>query len=246
MRIVCPRCVAQYEVDESAIPQAGREVQCANCENIWFQDYIEMLPTAVDEEIDAIEDEDRGVFDDLDGKSDTNFYSNRGTGPDDDDVESLDDDADEADAPTDLTSDEPDEFDEDDDAPATNIPVPPVDPDVLDVLRSEAAFSSARDQIDAAAADALDGDGEAIKSALDDADLPTDAAEIDVDELSAFLDAHSAGDAPEPDDISEASEDVAENAVESAADTDSDPLADLDAIRSQLKRYQRHRFRIPP
>ena len=85
MRIVCPRCVAQYEVDESAIPQAGREVQCANCENIWFQDYIEMLPTAVDEEIDAIEDEDRGVFDDLDGKSDTNFYSNRGTGPDDDD-----------------------------------------------------------------------------------------------------------------------------------------------------------------
>jgi predicted Zn finger-like uncharacterized protein len=224
MRIVCPRCVAQYEVDESSIPQTGREVQCANCENIWFQDYIEMLPTSVDEDVDAIQDEDRGVFDDLDGKSDTNFYSNRGAGPDDDDFESFDDDADDTDAPTDLTSYEPDDFDEDDDAPATNIPVPPVDPDVLDVLRSEAAFSSARDQIDAATADALD-----------DADQPTDPADVDVDELSAFLDAHSAGDAPEPDDITESiAEDIAEDSVESAADTDSDPLADLDAIRSQL------------
>ncbi|MEJ6709422.1 MAG: zinc-ribbon domain-containing protein [Amylibacter sp.] len=210
MRIVCPRCVAQYEVDESSIPQTGREVQCANCENIWFQDYIEMLPTSVDEDIDAIGDEDRSVFDDLDGKSDSNFYPNRGAGVDDDDPEASNDD--EADEPTDLTSDDLDyDFDEDYDAPATNIPVAPVDPDVLDVLRSEAAFSSARDQLDVAAADALDGDGEAIKSALEETDQPTEAPDVDanvdadfcVDELAAFLDTHSEGDTSEPNDIAE-------------------------------------------
>ena len=61
MRIVCPRCVAQYEVDETAIPETGREVQCANCENIWFQDFIEMLPDRPAET--AAEPEETGVFD---------------------------------------------------------------------------------------------------------------------------------------------------------------------------------------
>ncbi len=38
MRLVCPNCSAQYEVDDSAIPQEGRDVQCANCGVTWFQD----------------------------------------------------------------------------------------------------------------------------------------------------------------------------------------------------------------
>ncbi|NOX39819.1 MAG: hypothetical protein GXP05_04695 [Alphaproteobacteria bacterium] len=37
MRLVCPNCAAQYEVDDSAIPENGRDVQCANCGNTWFQ-----------------------------------------------------------------------------------------------------------------------------------------------------------------------------------------------------------------
>ncbi len=37
MRLVCPNCAAQYEVDDSAIPPAGRDVQCANCGDTWFQ-----------------------------------------------------------------------------------------------------------------------------------------------------------------------------------------------------------------
>lgn len=37
MRLVCPNCAAQYEVDASAIPDDGRDVQCANCGNTWFQ-----------------------------------------------------------------------------------------------------------------------------------------------------------------------------------------------------------------
>ncbi len=37
MRIICPNCDAQYEVDDAAIPPEGRDVQCSNCGNAWFQ-----------------------------------------------------------------------------------------------------------------------------------------------------------------------------------------------------------------
>jgi len=38
MRIVCPSCNAQYEIDVSLLPDEGREVQCSACGNIWFQE----------------------------------------------------------------------------------------------------------------------------------------------------------------------------------------------------------------
>lgn len=37
MRLVCPKCAAQYEVADTAIPEAGRDVQCSNCGHGWFQ-----------------------------------------------------------------------------------------------------------------------------------------------------------------------------------------------------------------
>jgi predicted Zn finger-like uncharacterized protein len=37
MRLVCPNCEAKYEVPEDAIPDIGRDVQCANCGHSWFQ-----------------------------------------------------------------------------------------------------------------------------------------------------------------------------------------------------------------
>ncbi len=37
MRLICPNCDAQYEVDESVIPDQGRDVQCSNCGHTWFQ-----------------------------------------------------------------------------------------------------------------------------------------------------------------------------------------------------------------
>ncbi|SIT78241.1 zinc-ribbon domain-containing protein [Pontibaca methylaminivorans] len=37
MRLICPKCPAQYEVPEDAIPPAGRDVQCSNCGHMWFQ-----------------------------------------------------------------------------------------------------------------------------------------------------------------------------------------------------------------
>lgn len=37
MRLTCPNCDAQYEVPDEVIPKDGRDVQCSNCGNTWFQ-----------------------------------------------------------------------------------------------------------------------------------------------------------------------------------------------------------------
>lgn len=37
MRLICPNCDAQYEVDDTLVPVDGREVQCSNCATTWFQ-----------------------------------------------------------------------------------------------------------------------------------------------------------------------------------------------------------------
>ncbi|CUX83529.1 MAG: zinc-ribbon domain [Roseibaca calidilacus] len=37
MRLVCPNCTAQYEVDASLLPDEGTEVQCSACSTVWFQ-----------------------------------------------------------------------------------------------------------------------------------------------------------------------------------------------------------------
>lgn len=37
MRLICPNCGAQYEVPDEVIPESGRDVQCSNCGNTWFQ-----------------------------------------------------------------------------------------------------------------------------------------------------------------------------------------------------------------
>ncbi|MCD9148224.1 zinc-ribbon domain-containing protein [Pseudophaeobacter flagellatus] len=37
MRLTCPNCGAQYEVPDDVIPPEGRDVQCSNCADTWFQ-----------------------------------------------------------------------------------------------------------------------------------------------------------------------------------------------------------------
>ena len=165
MRIVCPRCVAQYEVDESVIAEIDREVQCAECENIWLQDFVEMLPTA--ESIKVSKDEDRRISDNIDNKSEASFHSKRSTTIDLD--ESVDDAFDDNDI------DKANE-DHEDDAPETSIAKPPVIEEVLEILRSEAIFSSARNQVNVVVADKLSNDeperefGESTPTAMHEMD----------------------------------------------------------------------------
>ena len=37
MRLTCPNCDAQYEVPDEVIPSDGRDVQCSNCGDTWYQ-----------------------------------------------------------------------------------------------------------------------------------------------------------------------------------------------------------------
>lgn len=37
MRLICPNCGAQYEIDASLIPASGRDVQCSDCGHTWLE-----------------------------------------------------------------------------------------------------------------------------------------------------------------------------------------------------------------
>jgi predicted Zn finger-like uncharacterized protein len=54
MRLVCPNCDAQYEVDDAAIPDGGRDVQCSNCGHAWFQLPPDLADAEPDEEEAAL------------------------------------------------------------------------------------------------------------------------------------------------------------------------------------------------
>ncbi len=43
MRLICPNCDAQYEVDAAMIPASGRDVQCSSCGRTWFQGPLEAV-----------------------------------------------------------------------------------------------------------------------------------------------------------------------------------------------------------
>lgn len=37
MRITCPNCLAQYEIEAELLSAEGRDVQCSACDHVWFQ-----------------------------------------------------------------------------------------------------------------------------------------------------------------------------------------------------------------
>lgn len=44
MRLICPNCDAQYEVPDEVMPADGRDVQCSNCGQTWFQHHPDNAP----------------------------------------------------------------------------------------------------------------------------------------------------------------------------------------------------------
>jgi len=44
MRLTCPNCSAQYELPADVIPAEGRDVQCSNCQETWFQTHPDTDP----------------------------------------------------------------------------------------------------------------------------------------------------------------------------------------------------------
>lgn len=58
MRLICPNCDAQYEVPDQVMPLAGRDVQCSNCGQTWFQHHPDNAPQddVTDDPADAEEE----------------------------------------------------------------------------------------------------------------------------------------------------------------------------------------------
>ncbi len=52
MRLICPNCDAQYEVPDEVMPADGRDVQCSNCGQTWFQHHPDNAP---DEDEDGVD-----------------------------------------------------------------------------------------------------------------------------------------------------------------------------------------------
>ena len=76
MRLTCPNCNAQYEVDERVIPEIGRDVQCSACAHTWYQHRTEVafpLPDRQDAREEPTHDEDENEpADALSATSETN------------------------------------------------------------------------------------------------------------------------------------------------------------------------------
>lgn len=55
MRLICPNCDAQYEVPDEVVPTDGRDVQCSNCGQTWFQHHPDHMPQEEDSGIDGVD-----------------------------------------------------------------------------------------------------------------------------------------------------------------------------------------------
>ena len=41
MIITCPNCNKQFKIDNSLIPNEGRDLQCGSCNHVWFYEIVE-------------------------------------------------------------------------------------------------------------------------------------------------------------------------------------------------------------
>ena len=56
MRLLCPKCDAEYELADGIIPNTGRDVQCSNCDTIWFVEVSDapLKSSAIDPDVISI------------------------------------------------------------------------------------------------------------------------------------------------------------------------------------------------
>jgi len=127
MRIICPSCLAEYEVQDTAIPQSGRDVQCSNCGHAWFQPGPALAPSEDPDEgngaePEADQTEQEAVAPREPGRGGAALAAREEPGSHE-------------------PAEDPDD-DEDDDPPATDLPPRRIDEAVLRVLREEAERES--------------------------------------------------------------------------------------------------------
>jgi len=67
MIITCPNCKKQFKIDDSKIPQKGRNLQCGSCEHVWFYKikHESLTPLTLKENFSDNEAETRIVEDNI-------------------------------------------------------------------------------------------------------------------------------------------------------------------------------------
>ena len=139
MRLICPNCGAQYEVDDSVIPDGGRDVQCSNCGHTWFQRPANRDRELADEMgLELPEDHDEGADEAEKVAEDTEEVAEADAGTD---AEHLPEDEikDVAEADSDHLPE--DEFEDEPEEPA--LTRRELDPAVAGILREEAEREAA-------------------------------------------------------------------------------------------------------
>lgn len=211
MRLVCPNCGAQYEVDDRVMPESGRDVQCSSCGHAWFH-----LPTNDSSGSDkSSPDASKSVAD----ESPADAWEEP-------DVDFPDGDIEEAFEDVPADEDDDDAADEDlDDAPAPDLPRREIDDGVKSILQEEAerelaARASDQDSLETQTEMGLDDTGnderEGLKSRVarlrgfdDEFASPSGAGDAkgrdvlpDIEEINSTLDApaHDPGNLS-PDDL---------------------------------------------
>ena len=70
MIITCPNCNKQFKIDNSLIPDEGRDLQCSSCNNVWFykveeqnNEILKLKDEIVSKKIETkVEDEDNEII----------------------------------------------------------------------------------------------------------------------------------------------------------------------------------------
>ena len=57
MRLICPNCDAQYEVPDAVVPFEGRDVQCSDCGQTWFQHHPDNPPAEEEPAVEVVEEQ---------------------------------------------------------------------------------------------------------------------------------------------------------------------------------------------
>lgn len=142
MRLMCPNCDAEYEVDASAIPESGRDVQCSNCGHAWFQPHPDL---EADQAAEAALYDPPPPLSKM-GMSETILPSDLDWQVESDDPEAiLDAMGREARA---LGASRPAQSEQSLDEPAEPVPKHEIDPEALRILREEAEFETAQRALD--------------------------------------------------------------------------------------------------
>jgi len=140
MRLTCPNCGAQYEVPDEVIPETGRDVQCSNCGDTWFQAHPDHQSD--DDRLDDVQEDaqyDTAPEPAPEPAPQTGAEGRQSYGDDDEYGADYDADPEPQSAPQDDDpySDDPysDDAPEDDAPPSRR----ELDPSIRDLLREEAA-----------------------------------------------------------------------------------------------------------